>query len=115
MYLCIVTCIYRQKQGGGLMNSFDELVSAINDIDTYEDTYKIMDELLTDKERYDLALRWKILKQLNEGKTQRDISSNLGVSLCKVTRGARVLKRKECVSKRILESSKKSAKLDYSY
>ena len=49
--------------------------------------------LLTPAETADIASRWALVKELREGKTQRDIAKNLGVSLCKITRGSRELKK----------------------
>ena len=49
--------------------------------------------LLTPAETADIASRWALVKALREGKTQREIAKNLGVSLCKITRGSRELKK----------------------
>jgi TrpR family trp operon transcriptional repressor len=51
-------------------------------------------ELLTESEIDVLSKRWRILEMLNQGKTQREIAKELQVSLCKVTRGAKILKNK---------------------
>ncbi len=50
-------------------------------------------ELLTKSELETLSKRWRILKMLIEGRTQRDIAKELQVSLCKVTRGSQILKK----------------------
>ena len=47
-------------------------------------------ELLTASEVETLSKRWRILNMLVDGKTQREIAQDLKVSLCKVTRGARI-------------------------
>jgi TrpR family trp operon transcriptional repressor len=49
--------------------------------------------ILTPRERENIALRWKLVKLLETGKQQRVISEELGVSLCKITRGSRELKK----------------------
>lgn len=49
-------------------------------------------ELLSPGELHDLALRWELVELLAEGVPQRRIAARLGVSLCKITRGARILK-----------------------
>ena len=59
-------------------------------------------EILTPTEFHDLAMRWELMQRLGQGHTQRQIAADLGVSLCKITRGARILKRKEAVSKQYL-------------
>ena len=49
--------------------------------------------LLTPAEAADIAGRWALVKALYNGKTQREIAKDLGVSLCKITRGSRELKK----------------------
>ena len=44
-----------------------------------------------------LSKRWRILELLAQGSTQREIAKDLQVSLCKVTRGAKILKDRESV------------------
>ena len=60
--------------------------------------------LLTPKEILDISSRWEIFKLLSEGVSQRKIAGQLGVSLCKVTRGSREMKEHKEV---ILETMKK--------
>lgn len=48
-------------------------------------------DLLTVAEYRDTALRWRIVKLLSQGVSQRDIAESLGVSLSKITRGSREL------------------------
>ena len=55
---------------------------------------RFLRELLTKSEAEKLSLRWDIVRFLSEGKSQRTIARQLGVSLCKITRGARELKKK---------------------
>ncbi|MBN2508383.1 MAG: helix-turn-helix domain-containing protein [Verrucomicrobia bacterium] len=50
---------------------------------------RVLRELLTRSEAEKLSLRWEIVRLLSEGKSQRTIAHELGVSLCKITRGAR--------------------------
>lgn len=54
-------------------------------------------ELLTESEIETLSKRWRILDLLAQGATQRDIAKELKVSLCKVTRGAKILKDKDSI------------------
>ncbi len=60
-------------------------------------------ELLTLSETTTLSKRWQILKMLADKKhTQREIAKDLGVSLCKVTRGAKILKDKNTIIKKVI-------------
>ncbi len=48
-------------------------------------------DILTPAEYREIAERWQIIKQLEQGSTQRDISRDLGVAIGTVTRGSRIL------------------------
>lgn len=80
----------------------EPLVDALYRIDNKADMVHFLEEILTSTERHDLGLRWELMKQLREGKTQRAIAQDLHVSLCKVTRGNKILKKKDSVSGRLL-------------
>ena len=57
-----------------------------------EEIEKFFSEIFTQNELEVLERRWRILKMLSSGKTQREVAKNLNVSLCNVTRGAKILK-----------------------
>jgi TrpR family trp operon transcriptional repressor len=63
--------------------------------------------LLTPAETADVAARWALVKALDAGHSQREIAKNLGLSLCKITRGSRELKKNNSAFRRILEAAKK--------
>ena len=64
---------------------------------------QMLDEILTPTELRDLALRWQLVQRLHAGAPQRRIASDLGISLCKITRGSRILKRPRGAIRGILE------------
>ncbi len=66
---------------------------------------KFLGEILTRSEITDLTLRWKLMKMLKAGIPQRKIASTLGISLCKITRGAKVLKDPGAVANRYMQPS----------
>jgi TrpR family trp operon transcriptional repressor len=49
--------------------------------------------LLTPAETADIAARWALVKALDQKTPQREIAKKLGLSLCKITRGSRELKK----------------------
>jgi len=49
--------------------------------------------LLTQAEVADIAARWALVKALKENVPQRKIARDLGISLCKIVRGSRELKK----------------------
>lgn len=57
-----------------------------------ETVHEVLMALLTARERDKIALRWRLVCLLEQGMTQRAIAAELGVSLCKITRGSHELK-----------------------
>jgi TrpR family trp operon transcriptional repressor len=57
--------------------------------------------LLTQAEIADIAGRWALVKALRKKIPQREIARDLGVSLCKITRGSRELKKEKSAFVRI--------------
>jgi len=66
----------------------------------------LLDEILTPAELHDLALRWRLVQRLHDDVPQRTIAVELGISLCKITRGSRILKQPRGVIRQILERKK---------
>jgi TrpR family trp operon transcriptional repressor len=89
---------------GLIMESYDELLKVIADIQEADELKKFFNELLTPKERDDLSLRWQLLKELYEGIPQRTIAASHHISLCKITRGSKILKAENSVTKKILKT-----------
>ena len=58
--------------------------------------------LLTPAEIADIAARWALVKALRHKVPQREIARNLGVSLCKITRGSRELKKDDSAFQKML-------------
>ncbi|MCR4881189.1 MAG: trp operon repressor [bacterium] len=77
------------------MNSIQEIAKAIHKLKTDKEICNFLLEILTETEVETLSKRWQILELLNAGMTQREISKELNVSLCKVTRGSKILKNKK--------------------
>ena len=68
---------------------------------------QFLEELLTPSERRDLALRWELMNRLKQGIPQRKIAKDLSISLCKITRGAKILKQDHSISKHYLNAGEK--------
>jgi TrpR family transcriptional regulator, trp operon repressor len=58
--------------------------------------------LFTSSEADEIAKRWALVKQIARGRPQREIAKDLGLSLCKITRGSRELKKEASAFKRML-------------
>ena len=94
------------------MNSnINEIAKIIKKQNSKEEVASFLKELLSESEMETLSKRWRILSMLAEGRTQRDIVRELNVSLCKVTRGSKILKEKNSVIARyFMENSKNGNK-----
>ena len=88
------------------MDNIKEISKAINNLKSDSKVYNFLLEILTESEVETLSKRWRIVNMLMQGKSQREISKELKVSLCKVTRGAKILKNKNSVTKKILKEIK---------
>lgn len=84
------------------MDDFTELCEIIASEDDPKAVRRLLGELLTPSERRDVAKRWFLMKELYLGKPQRRIAEEMGISLCKITRGSRVLKQDNSEFRRIL-------------
>jgi len=79
-----------------------EIANLIKSLKTEKDIHDFMLEILTKSELETLSKRWCILKKLSSGSTQREIAKEYNVSLCKVTRGAKILKNKNAITTKFL-------------
>ena len=77
------------------------VLCSISDADQMQ---RFLAEVLTPSECRDLALRWELMRRLKQGVPQRKIAKDLGISLCKITRGAKILKQDRSVSKHYLST-----------
>ena len=87
----------------GNANNLVDVLSGITDVN---DMQLLLNELMSESERDDLVKRWQLMEALMAGKTQRMIAAELGVSLCKITRGAKVLKQKDSISRNVIKQRK---------
>lgn len=85
------------------MQYMDSLAAAICEIKTPKEVSSFLKELLTVNEFKNLSLRWHLLELLNNGIPQRDIAKELKISLCKITRGSKIMKEKKSITKKILK------------
>ena len=76
-----------------------EIISKLNNSDEMKN---FLNELLTESELEDVSQRWNILKMLGNKEPQRNIAKALSVSLCKITRGAKILKDENSILRKIL-------------
>lgn len=78
------------------------LLDLLCSIDRSEEMESLLEDLLTEKEIVDIVDRYLIMDDIYKGKSQRDIASSRKMSLCKITRGSRMLKKKNGFMRNLL-------------
>lgn len=96
------------KYNENTKKSLKELCIALTQIDTEKHMQEFLECLLTEAEVVDIANRWLLVREIDRGTTQRDIAKNYGMSLCKITRGSRELKKENGAFRKVLEDFKNS-------
>lgn len=86
----------------------NKIIQILNNLKSENEIEKFLDEILTKNELDTLSKRWRIMELLSQGTTQRDIANDLNVSLCKVTRGAKILKNKNAITTKFLNKGSKN-------
>ncbi len=76
------------------------VLAVTEDKELIEDFLK---SLLTPNEMHEVATRWALVKLINEGMSQRKIAEKLGLSLCKITRGSKELKKDKSSFKAMID------------
>ena len=89
------------------MQNIHEISKLVKNLHSEIEIENFFKELLTESEIDTLSKRWRILNMLNRGCTQREIAKDLQVSLCKVTRGAKILKDRDSILAKYLTKEKK--------
>lgn len=84
--------------------AFSEILDIFTGVEDKEDMLSLFDDLFTDSEINDIVLRFLLMDDLYRGKSQRDIASARHISLCKITRGSRMLKKKNGFMKALLSA-----------
>lgn len=83
-------------------DNFSEIIEIFANITDKAEMRSLFHDMFTDAELTDIAKRWYIFKELYKGTPQRAIAKEMEVSLCKITRGSKELKREDSVVKKVL-------------
>lgn len=92
------------------MDNLKEISQILAELDDARSIEDFLLSILTDNETKNLASRWEIVKRIDQGISQRKIASDLHLSLCKITRGSRVLKESNSILKKILDKHRSVGK-----
>jgi len=82
----------------------EELIHIISGISDESEIELLLSELLTPQELKNLTMRWQILKELYLGESQRAIAARHNISLCKITRGSKILKKKNSITATLIKT-----------
>lgn len=89
--------------------NLDELSRALAAADDPDLIQGFLRSILTPAEAADVAARWALVKALDRKVPQREIAKELGLSLCKITRGSRELKKPGSPFRAMLEIAGREA------
>ena len=87
--------------------NLSELASALAETKDALLIKSFLRRLLTPSEISDIAARWALVKALEQKTPQREIAKNLGLSLCKITRGSKEMKNPDQAFQKMLAAAKK--------
>jgi TrpR family trp operon transcriptional repressor len=87
-----------------------DVAEAIARLSSADEINQFLDEILTPTERHDIALRWELLERLKAGVPQREIAEKLHISLCKITRGSRILKNPNAIIPKLLDAKSETGR-----
>jgi TrpR family trp operon transcriptional repressor len=86
------------------MNGIREIALVLARLEDAALVEDFLESILTPREVSEVARRWELVKLLDQGVSQRAVARRLGMSLCKITRGSRELKKRNSAFKRVLDT-----------
>lgn len=84
-------------------NALTELSTALAGVSDKALLEEFLKCILTESEIGEVTSRWTLVRKIKDGQTQRSIAKELGLSLCKITRGSKELKKDESAFKKVIE------------
>lgn len=89
--------------------SLRQMCSLLAQVSDAQVIYDFFDCLFTPAERNDFATRWLLVKEIDKGTTQREIAKKFRMSLCKITRGSKELKKPDSAFRKFLDLAEQLA------
>jgi TrpR family trp operon transcriptional repressor len=86
-----------------LEKGFDEMASVLAYVQDPRLIKDFLKCLLTENEMDEIIARWALVKLIDQGMSQRRIAAELGLSLCKITRGSKELKKRNSAFKKFID------------
>lgn len=85
-----------------LENALREMCNLLSKNNDSSFIYDFFGCLFTPAELEDFAKRWLLVREIDKGTTQREIAKKFHISLCKITRGSRELKKNDSAFRKLL-------------
>lgn len=86
-----------------LENSLREICNLLSKNNNADFIYDFFGCLFTPAELNDFAKRWLLVREIDKGTTQREIAKKFHISLCKITRGSKELKKDGSAFRKLLD------------
>ena len=84
------------------MENIKEIAGLLAETNQKKLILEFLESLLTPAELEAISSRWEIVKRLDQGISQRKIAKELHLSLCKITRGSKELKKVNSPMKKMI-------------
>ena len=89
------------------MYKLDEIALSLSQTSDPRLVERFLSSILTPAEIREISSRWALVQLLDQGVSQRQVAKKLGLSLCKITRGSRELKKRNSAFKQMIDQYKK--------
>lgn len=89
-----------------LNEAFDQLCESLAQTDDRTLIADFLSCLLTPTEKREVSARWALVREIDAGTTQREIARKMRLSLCKITRGSKELKKENSPFKQMIDTLK---------
>ena len=87
-----------------LDNALREICNLLSKNNNSDFIYDFFGCLFSPAELNDFAKRWLLVREIDKGTTQREIAKKFHISLCKITRGSKELKKEGSAFRKLLDS-----------
>jgi TrpR family transcriptional regulator, trp operon repressor len=85
-----------------VMENIKEIAGLLAETPEEKLILEFLESLFTPAELEAISSRWQIVKMLDQGVSQRKIAKDLHLSLCKITRGSKELKKQNSPMKKMI-------------
>ncbi len=84
--------------------AFEDIIDIFASVTDKDEMKALFDDMFTPAEMNDMVNRWLLMNDIYTGKPQRAIAKDRNLSLCKITRGSKMLKKENGFMHRLLSS-----------